>query len=47
MPMSYQEVFGIRVYHCVHRRHHAVVYRNLYTGELVREDELQEVQPDG
>lgn len=39
--MSWREVFGVRVYHCVHRSHHPAVYENLYTGERVSDDDLE------
>jgi hypothetical protein len=33
MPMSTLEVFGVRLYRCMHRGHHPLVFRNLSTGE--------------
>lgn len=37
LPMSTLDVFGIRLYRCSHRPYHAVVFRNLNTGEELTE----------
>lgn len=39
--MAYQEVFGIRVWWCAYRSHHARLYENLRTGEVVSDDTLK------
>ena len=44
MPMSYYEVFGIRVYHC-QLRHHPVIYENLRTGEERTDEDLERKLP--
>lgn len=33
MAMSTLEVFGVRLYQCVYRSHHPLIFRNLNTGE--------------
>jgi hypothetical protein len=38
--MQYAEVYGIRVYMCLYRSHHPVIYRNLVTGEQVSDEQL-------
>lgn len=43
-PMSYQEVFGIRIYHCI-MRHHTVFYENLQTGEIKSDEQLMTHMP--
>lgn len=42
LPMSTLDVFGVRLYRCMHRGHHPLIFRNLNTGE-----ELTESYGDG
>lgn len=42
LPMSTLDVFGVRLYRCMYRGHHPLVFRNLNTGE-----ELAESYDDG
>jgi hypothetical protein len=42
LPMSTLDVFGVRLYRCMHRSHHPLIFRNLNTGE-----ELTESYSDG
>lgn len=42
LPMGTLEVFGVRLYRCMYRSHHPLVFRNLATGE-----ELTESYDDG
>ena len=44
MPMSYYEIFGIRVYNC-QLRHHPVIYVNLQTGEERTDEDLERKLP--
>jgi hypothetical protein len=37
LPMSTLDVFGIRLFRCMHRGHHPLVIANLSTGEEVAE----------
>lgn len=37
LPMSTLDVFGIRLYQCMYRGHHPLVFRNLSTGEELTE----------
>lgn len=41
-PMSILDVFGVRLYRCMYRSHHPLIFRNLSTGE-----ELIESYHDG
>lgn len=42
LDMAYHEVFGIRVWTCFYRGHHARIYENLYTGQKISEDDLEQ-----
>lgn len=46
LPMSYKEVFGIRIYSCEYRGHHDQIFENLYTGEQVSEKDLETTRSD-
>jgi hypothetical protein len=37
LPMSTLDIFGVRLYRCMHRGHHPLVFRNLNTGEELTE----------
>ena len=39
LPMQTLDVFGIRLFRCMHRGHHPLVFRNLSTGEEVTEED--------
>jgi hypothetical protein len=42
LPMLTLDVFGVRLYRCSYRSHHALIFRSLVTGE-----ELTESYHDG
>ena len=42
LPMSTLDVFGVRLYQCMYRSYHPVIFRNLATGQ-----ELTESYADG
>jgi hypothetical protein len=35
--MNTLDIFGIRIYQCMHRSHHPMIFRNLNTGEVLHE----------
>jgi hypothetical protein len=39
--MTFQDVFGIRVWHCSYRLHHPVLYENPCTGEVIADHSLK------
>lgn len=41
LPMNYQEVFGIRIWHCSYRGYHTVFFENLYTGKIIADSDLE------
>lgn len=38
--MYYAEVFGIRIYKCMYRSHHPMVFVRQSDGEAISEDDL-------